>query len=527
VSQPPGLGAALAHWRRALGDSHVLTSGPDLDAANAATFAAPQRVPAIIRPGDREAVQACMRVANTHGVPVYPVSGGRNWGLGSALPVTDGCVLLDLRRMDRVVEVNEEQGFITVQPGVTFQRAHAVLRERGSRLVLGTVGGPPDSSLVGNAVERGDTETGDVFSQVCALEVVLPTGGCVRTGYARGGAHRVAPLFRWGVGPHVDGLFTQSNLGVVTEMTLWLPGLPEAYQPFLGVVGDVRRLPGLVDGARRLLDEGTVRPPLFLWDAGKALSVLGTYPFAAVGGVTPLSAETVVRMARRAGLGAWMVTGALQAGDTRVLDALRGRVTETLDPLLGTLQFERPVGPGPGHPLLQPPGERNLAMMYWRKRTPAPPVADPHRDGCGFIWCTAAVPFRGDDVVQAAALAGATVAEHGLEPNLAFIAPQSRGLYLLAALAYDRAVAGEDARAMACHDAIQDAWAAAGYPPFRLGVQSMAWLPAMTGDDRAFLRALKDAVDPGRILAPGRYEPRDLLPADPAPGPLDASPPAR
>jgi len=47
-----------------------------------------------------EHVQAVIRIANTYKVPVYPISGGHNWGYGSATPARDGCVILDLSGMN-------------------------------------------------------------------------------------------------------------------------------------------------------------------------------------------------------------------------------------------------------------------------------------------------------------------------------------------------------------------------------------------------------------------------------------------
>src|SRR5262249_18404151 len=123
--------------------------------AETATFATRQRVPAILRPGDRREVQACLRVAGRHGVAVYPVSGGRNWGLGSRVPPLDGCALVDLGRMDRILDYDEELAYVTVEPGVTFRRLYDFLRQHASSLFLNTIGGSPEASVVADALERG------------------------------------------------------------------------------------------------------------------------------------------------------------------------------------------------------------------------------------------------------------------------------------------------------------------------------------------------------------------------------------
>ena len=59
-------------------------------------------------------------------------------------------------------------------------------------------------------------------------------------------------MSRWGVGPAVDGLFVQANLGIVTRMTLWLAPAAQYYQRGLFVLDDSARLPALIDTLRRL-----------------------------------------------------------------------------------------------------------------------------------------------------------------------------------------------------------------------------------------------------------------------------------
>jgi len=76
----------------------------------------------------------------------------------------------------------------------------------------------------------------------------------------------------------------------------------------------------------------------------------------------------------------------------------------------------------------------------------------------------------------------------------------------------DRDLPGEDERAMACHDELLSELIAAGYPPYRLGVQSIHSLPAPTDDSIALIERLKLALDPNDILAPGRYDARHRWP---------------
>ena len=178
IGSSPHLEMALEQWREQLGPENVILDPAGLRTAETATFATNIAVPAIVRPGNREEVQQVLRIANEWRIPVYPVSGGCNWGYGSRVPSANGCVLMDLGRMNRILDFSEDLAYITVEPGVTQQQVFAFLQERQSGLWMDATGASPHSSLVGNTVERGfgHTPYGDHFSHVCGMEVVLPNG---------------------------------------------------------------------------------------------------------------------------------------------------------------------------------------------------------------------------------------------------------------------------------------------------------------------------------------------------------------
>src|SRR5262245_15764020 len=67
-------------------------------------------IPLVLRPQSEDEVRRIIALANAQGVALYPISTGKNWGLGSKLPVVDGCVIVDLGRMSRIIEVTECTG---------------------------------------------------------------------------------------------------------------------------------------------------------------------------------------------------------------------------------------------------------------------------------------------------------------------------------------------------------------------------------------------------------------------------------
>ena len=90
------------------------------------------------------------------------------------------------------------------------------------------------ASITIEPLERGfgHTPYSDHFAHIGGFQVVLPQGDVLRTGFGQFENAAATSVYRWGVGPHFDGLFTQSNLGVIVEATIWLMPAPPYMQFF-------------------------------------------------------------------------------------------------------------------------------------------------------------------------------------------------------------------------------------------------------------------------------------------------------
>ena len=531
VRDRPGLSAALDDWRVAVGPEHVLTEATALHAAATATFSTARHVPLILRPGDREEVQACLRIAHRHRIPVYPVSGGKNWGYGSSVPAGDGNVLLDLGRMTRILDFSEEMAYVTVEPGVTQQQLYDFLQARGSRLWMDATGASGRCSLIGNVMERGfgHTPYGDHFAHVCGFEVMLATGERVETGFSRFAGAATAPVYRWGVGPSLDGLFSQSNFGVVTRMTIWLMPAPEHFEAFFFRCDDEHDLAGVIDAMRPLRLNGTLRSASHIGNDYKVLNGIQQYPWDETGGRTPLTPAQMKPLRERLRFGAWNGSGGLYGTRAQVKEArrllrqaLKGRVTrlEFLDDrklnlarrfagayrlftgwdLTAALALVRPV-----YGLMRGvPTEHPMASAYWRKRTPPPEVMDPDRDRCGLLWCAPVAPLEGRHALRLAGLSSDVLLAHGFEPMLSLTTVTERALTGVVSICFDRDVPGEDERARRCYDELLRTLTQNGYYSYRLGIQNVEEM-RQNASHTALLDALKQTLDPHGILAPGRY----------------------
>ena len=506
---------------------------PDTDpqrllAAETATFETKQRIGAIFRPTSLEEVRQCVREANRGGWALYPVSSGKNWGYGSRVPTAENCALLDLGAMNRILDFNETLGYVTVEPGVTQRQLYAFLKDRKSRLWMDATGSSPECSLIGNAVERGfgHTPYGDHFGNVCGLEVVLADGEVLRTGFSGLPGARAAEVYKWGVGPSLDGLFSQSNLGIVTRMTIWLMPAPEYFQAYFFRLSEEETLGDVIEALRPLRMSGTLRSTVHIVNDYKTLNGIQQFP---QGEPLPLSPEAMQAYRKRLGFGRWNGAGGLYGTRRQVAEArrllraaLRGRAAKLqfLDErtlrlashfrtpyrMLTGLDLSRSLA------LLRPvfglmkgiPTDAPMASAYWRKKTEAPTDADPDRDRCGLIWYAPVAPAEGNCVEEMTEVSERTLLEHGFEPMISLTLITERSVAAVISIAYDRDVPGEDARAMACFRDLETRLTGRGFYPYRLGIQSMG-LSDADPVRRNFLAAIRKALDPNGVLAPGRY----------------------
>lgn len=513
------LSAAVSAWRAALGAENVTLDSLELEAAARTTFETGQRPVAILRPASTSEVSEVLRIAHAHSISVYPTSGGKNFGLGGRVATSDGAALLDLGRMKRILELDEELAFVRIEPGVTFRELYAFLGARGSQLYASTTGGSPDGSLIGNAVERGDGSgpLGDRALSVCALEVVLPTGEVVHTGFDRFAPSSVSNVQRWGVGPALDGLFLQSNLGIVTQLSLWLTPLGRFASTIRFRLATNEALVPVIDAVRTLRLEGTLRAPVGFWNDYRVFSAEHASP------------DFVERPQIASALGTnarWFGFTSVQAATEELGVATTRRIERVLGPLCEGLEIDAKSGdPRSGHELFSPddagaqffqgiPHSESLKSVYFKKPGGAPSELSPEHDGCGVLWSCPTLPLRGRDCADALANAERQFAEHRFEPLFALLTHGDRAAYFVPMIVYDRAQAGADARAMACHDAVLASLSGAGYLPHRLGIQSMGALPRARDDYGTLIARLKRALDPNDVLAPGRYDFREIWPAE-------------
>jgi (+)-pinoresinol hydroxylase len=239
---PPGVSAAdfaeaIRQFEEAIGKEWVFTSNEDVALyrdAYSPLMGEPDEMlaSAAIAPDGVEQVQKVVRISNRYKIPIYPVSTGKNLGYGGSAPVLSGSVVLDLKRMNRILEVNERNAYALVEPGVSYFDLYRYIQEKGLKLWV-DVPDPGWGSPIGNSLDRGGgylmPQYRNHFDSHCGMEVVLADGEVMRTGMGALPGAQTWQEYKSGFGPWIDGMFSQSNFGVVTKMGFWLMPEPDSY----------------------------------------------------------------------------------------------------------------------------------------------------------------------------------------------------------------------------------------------------------------------------------------------------------
>jgi 4-cresol dehydrogenase (hydroxylating) flavoprotein subunit len=534
-SKPPIVSTLAAFERisHRLGADAISTRSDDLSRyGRTALPSAPMPI-AIVFPKSKADVSTCLEIANEYRLPVYPISGGKNWGLGSACPTTQNQVVMDLSAMNRIVEVNQELGYAVIEPGVTQRQLYEYIQANHLGVWMDSTGAGPDATILGNLMERGygHSPNGDRFHNSCAFEVVLADGTIMETGWAHNHASKVSNLFKTGLGPSLDGLFTQSNLGIVTRATVWLIPKPERFEAYAFRLETESQLHAAIDAFRPLRALGIVNSVVHLANDYRVLSSHHRFPYDQCSGKESLP-ESLRREYRRSmGIGRWNVLGGIYGTVDSVAGtrkAIRKALKSIARPIFITDQrlamFSHAYRWGrwlPGMRQLKSaadsassavallrgePVADHLGGSAWRSRAPKKDRSiDPLERGDGIIWLTPLVPLTGKSCQDFLAIVEPIFEKHGFEPLLTFVMISGRAMCCPTTICYDRSSQSQCLRAQACYEALLEACLRHGYPPYRAGIQSMRALVEENDTYWATVSKLKIALDKNGVLAPGRY----------------------
>ncbi len=505
LALPPGVSEAnfdlaIAEFTAILGADRVLISEDLLKPYTKIMIAEPTEKhdpSAALIATEVAEVQKILKVCNKYRVPIWTISTGRNFGYGSAAPASRGQVILDLHRMNRIINVDPVMGTALLEPGVTYQQLTDYLKDNKIPLWLSCPAPSAIAGPVGNTLDRGVgyTPYGEHFMMQCGMEVVMANGEILRTGMGAIENTTAWQVFKWGYGPYLDGLFTQSNYGVVTKLGTWLMPAPPAYKPFCIRYENETDIHDIVETLRPLRMANIIPNAMVfasaIWEAAALFPRTKYYTGK---GATP---DSVLRdMIKAEKLGAWNVYAALYGTKeqiavnwdiiTNVVKASGKGLIITEEEAGDTQPFKYRAALMRGDMTLQ-----EFGLYRWR-------------GGGGSMWFAPVAQARGAETLKQMELAKSILNEHGLDYVAEFIVGM-RDLHHIVDVLFDREDPVETAAAYACFDKLLSEFAKRGYAVYRVNTAFMDKTAALYGSTKQDIeRSIKHALDPNGILAPGK-----------------------
>ena len=504
------LSKALDRFVAALGPDAVFTDEEQLRAfRDPFTFAMwdDHWGAAVLQPETVEQVQEIVRIANELQIPLWTSSQGNNNAYGGAAPVLRGSVQINLRRMNRVLEVNEALGYAVVEPGVSFFDLYHHLRAHGHKLWPQL----PDiswGSVIGNTVDHGIGvgRPGQHADRAAGMEVVLADGEILRTGMGALPGSGAWHAYKRGFGPALDPIFMQSNFGIVTKMGVWLVPEPETYR--LGTIAAEGEdgLKALVDGIRPFVLDGTIEGGLAL-TSGVDTRQLVALREAIRRGDGPTAEEGAAmikqRVRERAGH-FWSLRWGMY-GPPDVIDAQWAHIQRGFAGVAGVEFGEVTYRGADVHTEAANHAEKCSAGVANDELLA---LVDLWEGVGGHLDFSPTAPLNGADAVALTKLLRPIFEDAGLLYNPTF-SIVGRTMFHVVPTFFDTS---DEAQVRAAFDELFPkalaATAAAGYGLYRTHVHFMeAVMDTYSFNDhvlRRFLETIKDAVDPNGVLSPGK-----------------------
>jgi 4-cresol dehydrogenase (hydroxylating) len=469
-----------------------------------------RKVTAIIFPHTENEIAQLIRLGRKNKIPLYPISKGLNFGLGSRLPVEDNHVIVDLSKMNRILYFDSDLGVMCIEPGVSQHEVAKYLQEINADFVLNVTGSSANSSVMGNAIERGVGHYGSRVSEVINIDIILGNGDKISTGLGNPEQNSSFYSYPHGLGADLKGLFFQSNFGIATAMTIRL--LPKTQSTAIINLEKLDSIPlELFINQLRIAKQRNILPEnLHISNKMRRLSV-----------VTPLIAREQNLSIMQASIIAkehiqsdWAATVSLR-GDRDILQAqikslniffknsarfsvlFDPNIDDISDPFLGSIRGTI------GHALGIPCGDALLSLGYEFDTLLDCPL---EQSDIGTRFVIPVLPFRGQDFIKIIDCINNRFKKYKFQSYMTFNLIEHINLEGVINLVFSKLDKSSAEKAHVCISEVTSSLEELGYPPMRLSIFQKSNCMSEENNKNKLKKQLKQIFDPDNIIARGRYE---------------------
>ena len=206
----------------------------------------PRPVDYVVMPKSVNETQQIVMLANEAKISIVPMGGGLTLS-GLVIPVKGG-IVMDMKRMDKILEINEMSRYALIEAGVTTGQLLSYLNEKYPNLQPPIPDAPPSATIAGNVLIHGSgylsQKYGDHGAMINGLEIILPNGDICKCGSCAVSNY----WFARGPIPDFIGLFTSSfgTLGIITKLSIQLFPKPKFREVIFGLMNYPNDIPDLL-----------------------------------------------------------------------------------------------------------------------------------------------------------------------------------------------------------------------------------------------------------------------------------------
>ncbi|NVM54379.1 MAG: FAD-binding oxidoreductase [Candidatus Helarchaeota archaeon] len=206
----------------------------------------------VVSPRTIKDIQEILAIGNKYKISVIPSSSTEKY-YGATIP-KDGGIIVDLRQMNRILEIDQDERYVRIEPGVTYEQLQTELKKHGLRIMI-PLGFPSSASVVSTYMERVPLLTGpkillsEGWQCILNMQIAIPNGMLVNTGSASWCKERPSFLPSSPIsGPDLSRMFSgsQGTLGIVTDLIIKAKYLPEIKKIIFIPFNDIKDIVDLI-----------------------------------------------------------------------------------------------------------------------------------------------------------------------------------------------------------------------------------------------------------------------------------------
>jgi 4-cresol dehydrogenase (hydroxylating) flavoprotein subunit len=499
-----------------------------------------------IYPNNVEQLCQIVSLANKEKLALWPCSRGQNWGYGSAAPIKPDSAMVVLSKLNKIHEVNEKLAYAVIEPGVTYQQLYDYIKKHNYKLMVDCIGCSPSASIIGNALERGVgfSKYHDHCAHVSSFDVVLPNGELMVTSHPSNASSRY--VYKWAVGPYVDGLFIQGNFGIIVKAGIML--MPQAkHMVSVGIsINASVTFDDLIPKIRSLISKDVFNSAFHMVNASYMMTYLTENPEEKFSNAGFMTNEEVIALARRNGIGLWNISTAIYGsyfevlykkiviykelrafGKVRFINDFKAVIlkksikyiehhpTNLLSKIFkkiirilsGKTNIDVLKNVPPAHDLMKGiPTEQLYSNSYFNNMNRnIEEIRDIKKNKYCAFWVSPIVPFRAKDMEAIVNLLSPLYEKYGFRYSYHVALKTKRSVIMINPILFDTENDDEVIRAYNLYSEVEDVIGKSPYQIYRAHINVHEEILKRNPNVKKLLNSVKRAVDPNNIISPGRY----------------------